>query len=178
MNISKNVRPQHCSASCTSKPSPVSVTPWSPIYTLYTSRVLHGSCFSMVLDSVCVYNQSQYEEELQHTRSSLVCFSLRLPDKCSPTTHCKEDQSTRVVSKEPFVNVCFHVLALAEQPLSYVCLSTVSFLSLPEPFTCVHFKEMFLHLFAPAKHHPTDFPKNPQVSTPLDYVGYTSITMA
>jgi hypothetical protein len=41
----------------------------------------------------------------------------------------------------------------------------VSFRSLPEPFTCVHFKETFLHLFAPAKNHPTDFPKNPQVST-------------
>ena len=37
---------KHCTASCTSKPSSVSVTLWSPIYTLQTSCVLHGSCLS------------------------------------------------------------------------------------------------------------------------------------
>ena len=37
---------KHCTASCTSKPSSVSITLWSPIYTLQTSRVLHGSCLS------------------------------------------------------------------------------------------------------------------------------------
>jgi hypothetical protein len=27
--------------------------------------------------------------------------------------------------------------------------------------TCIHFNEMVLHVFITAKHHPTDFPKNP-----------------
>jgi hypothetical protein len=42
-----------------------------------------------------------------------------------------------VVSKESFI-MSFQVLTLAEHPLSYVCFSA-----------------MFLHLFAPAKRHPT-----------------------
>ena len=42
---------KHCTASCTSKPSSVSVTLWSPIYTLQTSRVLHVPCLSTCMQS-------------------------------------------------------------------------------------------------------------------------------
>lgn len=59
----------------------------------------------------------------------------------------------------------FHVLALAEHPLSCVCLRE-TFLpqSISVFHTCVHCKETFL-LFATAKHHPNDFPENPEYST-------------
>jgi hypothetical protein len=47
-----------------------------------------------------------------------------------------------VIRKESFMS--FHVLALAEHPLSHI-----------------YFSETFLHKFASAKYLPTDFPKNP-----------------
>jgi hypothetical protein len=58
------------------------------------------------------------------------------------------------------------MLALAGNPLFCVCFSE-TFLhdSALAFYTCAHFNEMFHHVFAPAKHHPTDFPKNPSVST-------------
>jgi hypothetical protein len=56
----------------------------------------------------------------------------------------------------------FHVLALAEHPLSCVSFrETFLHKSALAFYTSVHFNEMFLHVFAPAKHYPTDFPKNP-----------------
>jgi hypothetical protein len=70
----------------------------------------------------------------------------------------------RVVSQEPFIT-SFHVLALAEHPLSCVCFSTMFLLESALAFhTCVHFNKTSLHVFASEKHHPTNFPKNPQVS--------------
>jgi hypothetical protein len=55
----------------------------------------------------------------------------------------------------------FHVLALAEHPLSCVCFSETFLHESALAFhTCVHFKETFLQVLAPRKHHPTDFPKN------------------
>jgi hypothetical protein len=67
------------------------------------------------------------------------------------------------------------MLALAEHPLSLVCFIETSLHESALAFhTCVHFNEMFLHVFAPAKHHPTDFAKNslnfhftPQIRLPL-----------
>jgi hypothetical protein len=53
------------------------------------------------------------------------------------------------------------VLDLAEHPLSCVCFSkTILHESALAFHTCGCFKEMFLHVLVPAKHHPTDFPKN------------------
>jgi hypothetical protein len=57
---------------------------------------------------------------------------------------------------------------LSSQVLSHACFSrTSSLLCLPQRnksalafHTCVHFNETLLHLFAPAEHHPTNFPKN------------------
>ena len=37
---------KHCTASCTSKPSSVSITLWSPTYNLQTLCVLHVPCLS------------------------------------------------------------------------------------------------------------------------------------
>jgi hypothetical protein len=56
----------------------------------------------------------------------------------------------------------FHVLALAEHPLSCVHFSETFLHKYALAIhICIHFNEMFLHVFAPAKHHATDFLKNP-----------------
>jgi hypothetical protein len=122
----------------------------------------------MCLASACVLHQyaaqvwGSSKKLLYTTRSFLTHFSVWSPDKYSSTIQCKADQYMCVVSNESFI-MSFHVLALAEHP-----------------FTCICFREMFLHksiwafhtcvhfdVFAPAKHHPTDFPKNPYLSTSL-----------
>ena len=88
---------KHFTASCSSRPSSVSITPWCPIYTLQTSRVLHVSC----IQSAQVYRGSN---KLQHiTRSFLVCFSLWSPDKCSSTVQYKVDKYMCVASKKFFM---------------------------------------------------------------------------
>ena len=52
--------------------------------------------------------------------------------------------------------------ALAAHPLSCVCFSETFLQESVFAFhASVHFNYMFLHMFAQAKHHPTDFPKNP-----------------
>ena len=92
---------KHCTASCTSKPSSVSVTPWSPIYTLQTSCVLHVPCLSMCIQSARVLGSGN---KLQHsTRSVLVHFCLWRPNKCSSTTQYKVEQYVHVISKESFI---------------------------------------------------------------------------
>jgi hypothetical protein len=60
--------------------------------------------------------------------------------------------------------VPFHVLSLAERPLSCVCFSE-TFKSALAFHTFVYFNEMSLHVLVPAKHHLTYFSKNPEVST-------------
>ena len=58
----------------------------------------------------------------------------------------------------------FHVLSLAESPLSCVCFSE-TFKSALAFHTFVYFNKMSLHVLVPAKHHLTYFSKNPEVST-------------
>ena len=83
--------------------------------------------------------------------------------KCSSTLQCKADHEC--CWQRIHHHVSFHLLALAEHPLSCVCLSeTFPHESALAFHTCVHFNQTFFHVFASAKHHPTDFPKNPQVS--------------
>jgi hypothetical protein len=69
------------------------------------------------------------------------------------------------------------MFALAEHPLSCVCFS-VTFLheSAVAFHTYVHFNKMLLQVFVPAKHHPTDFPKNPShlLQLNLGQFGYHS----
>jgi hypothetical protein len=62
-------------------------------------------------------------------------------------------------------------VSFSKNPSSHV-LSLVLVL-VEHPFTCVCFSEIFLHMFAPAKHHLThtiDFPKSPKVSTSDVYI--------
>jgi hypothetical protein len=55
------------------------------------------------------------------------------------------------------------MLALAEHPLTCVCFSKTFLHETALAFhICVYFNETSLHLFSPAKHHPTDFPKSPK----------------
>ena len=80
---------KRCTASCTSKPGSVFVTPWSPSYTLQTSHVLHVSCLSHVPP---------------------ISLSPQSPSKCSSITPCKVDQNMYVVSKESFITCPFMCL--------------------------------------------------------------------
>ena len=77
------------------------------------------------------------------TTSFLRQVSLWSPDKRSSATQCKVEQYRSVVSKV-FHHMSFHMLVLAEHP-----------------FACVHFRKTLLHVFAPAKHHPTQLSKEP-----------------
>ena len=123
--------------------------PLSPIYTLRTSWFLPQHMCLSQLTSLCqsalVWGKQQGTVTCYQKFFVLVCFSLWSPNKCSSTTQCKVDQYMHIVSKEPILyRVSFHVLALAEHPLS-----------------CAQFSKMFLHVCAPAKHNLTNFPKNP-----------------
>ena len=111
---------QACTASCTSKPSSVSIILWSPIYTLQTSCALrqYVSC------SAHVSNHSESEEagnKLQHTtRSFLVCFFLWSPDKWSSTIHVRLTNTCVSLAK----NLSSHVLSCAyfSRTSFYLCL--------------------------------------------------------
>jgi hypothetical protein len=100
---------KHCTSSCSSKLSSVSITLWSPVYTLQTSHVLHMPCLSKALTSIWVLPQHLHltfesGKKLHYaSRSFLVCFSLCNPDKCSSSMQCKKDQCMHVVSKESFI---------------------------------------------------------------------------
>jgi hypothetical protein len=97
--------PQVLQAKCTSKQSSVFATPWSPIYTLQTSHVLHMSFQHIRAFSPCCPNK------LLHTsRSFLVCFFLCGPSKCISTTQYKEDQYISVIRKESFITCSFMYL--------------------------------------------------------------------
>ena len=127
MKISRLETHKHCTASCTSKPSSVSITPWCPIYTLQTSRVLHVSC----IQSAQVYRGSK---KLQHTtRSFLVCFSLWSPDNAAQQHSVRQTNTCVLLAKNP--SCVLSCVCLAEHPLSCVC-----------------FSEMFLHESALAFH--------------------------
>ena len=81
------------------------------------------------------------------------------PDKWSSVTHCKAHQYMCVVSKNILHHVSFHVFALAEHPLFCVYFRETFLHESALAFqTCVHFNKMFPHVFAPAKHHPTQLP--------------------
>jgi hypothetical protein len=56
---------KHCTASCTSKPSSLSLTLSSPMYTLQTSCVLHVPCLSAGLALARASNQLQSKESQQ-----------------------------------------------------------------------------------------------------------------
>jgi hypothetical protein len=110
-------------ASYISKPSSISVTLQSPVYTLQTSCVLPQLMLLSQLTSRCqsagVFRNgsgSWNGKKLQHaTRSFLMHFSLWCPNKYNSTMQPK----CVLVAKNP--SSC--VLSLAEHPLSCVCFS-------------------------------------------------------
>jgi hypothetical protein len=66
--------------------------------------------------------------------------------------------NTRVFLANKPSSQSFHMLALAEHPLSCVCFSEMFFHESALAFhTCVHFNEMFLQVFASAQHHLKTF---------------------
>jgi hypothetical protein len=126
--LSQNQRTmnRHCTASCTSKPSSVSITLWSSIYTLQISRVLH------------VYlPQHMYP----------ISPSLQSPNKL----HNVSWTNTFVwLAKDPSPYV------LSRACLSRTCLSCVCFSeTFLYKSALVHFRKILLHMCAPVKHHLT-----------------------
>lgn len=144
---------------CTSKPNSVSVTPWSPIYTLQSSCVLHASCLSTGIQSAHVLGSIN---KLQHTIRMFWCVSLYgAPTNAAQLHNVRQTNVSVSVAKNPSSRVLSHA-CLTEHPLSCVCFSEMVLQESALAFhTCIHFKETILPVFAPAQHHPTDFPKNP-----------------
>ena len=113
--------------------------PSSSIYTLQTSRVLHGSCLTMCLasarasisaDILCQSPQVCWSSKKpwHTTRSFLVCFFLWSPNKWNSTTQCKADQYMHVTREEPFIASPFACLLCRTS--FYLCLSQ---LNIPSP---------------------------------------------
>ena len=66
----------------------------------------------------------------------------------------------------------FHVLALAEHPLSCVCFSEMFLHESALVFhlkESVHLRKTLLHVFAPAKHHPTQLTLQRTLKFPLHF---------
>jgi hypothetical protein len=129
------------SKRCTA--SSVSVTPWSLFYTPPNITVLHVPCLSTHIQSARVCGDQTNAARLRNVRWA---------------------NTFMLLAKSPSSWVLWRACFSGTSPLCLLCMSALAF------HTCVHFKEMFLHLFAPAKHHPTDFPKSPSVSTSVSVV--------
>ena len=107
-----------CTANCASKPRTVSITSWTPIYTLQITHVLWVSGSG---------------KKLQHTtRSFLVHFSLCRSNKCSSTMQCKAGHTCVLLAKNlsshVLLHACFsrtssHLCLLQWNIPSWVCLS-------------------------------------------------------
>ena len=126
---------KHYPASCTSKPSSVSITPLSPIYNPQTSRVLHMPCLIMGLTSTGTFNQPESEEAARNCSSPpevFWCISLYgVPTNAAQLHIC--------CYRRILHHMSFHMLALAVHP-----------------FTCIHFRETLLHAFA--RKNPLNYP--------------------
>lgn len=122
---------------------PLSLSIESYLYSIQTSRVLHGSCLTMYLVSACesvlanfqvipyqVTSLCQSPESAEAarsrqnaTRSVLVCFSLWSHDKQNSATQYKADQYMRVFSEESFITHPFTCLLQQENTPSWACPS-------------------------------------------------------
>jgi hypothetical protein len=84
------------------------------------------------------------------------CVPLyRLLTNAAQLCHVRQTNTCASLAKNPSSFVFSR--ALAEHPL--LCLRQLNVVCLSHSHLCP------LHVFAPAKHHPTDFPENPSVST-------------
>ena len=160
VKISEDARPTSIALLAVPASQAVSVTMESYLY-LQTSRLPHVLPQHVHPISPSLQKQQQ---TAAHHQKFFRGFSLWCPSKCSSTAQCKAEQCMRAVSKDSIMlhHSSFHVLALAEHPLSCVCFSTMFLHESALAFhTCVHFWKTPLHVFDPAKHRPTNFPKNP-----------------
>ena len=73
------------------------------------------------------------------------------------------------------LHIFFHMLAVAEILSAVSASAKCSFTSLPWPFTSVCFSNTLLHIFAPAKHHPTQMTFHRNLKFPLHTSLFTKI---
>ena len=113
---------KHCTASCTSKPSSVSITPWNPISTLQTSHVRHMPCLSTCIQSARVLGIGK---KRQHS-TRVWCVSLYVVPTNAARPHNVRWTNTHVLlAKHPSSRVrsraCFSrtssLLCLLQQNL-------------------------------------------------------------
>jgi hypothetical protein len=135
---------KHCTDGCTSKLSSLAITPWSPIYTLQTSPVLHVPCLSTCIQSAPV---------------------LRIPSNAAQPRNVRQTNTCTLLVKNPSSRVCFsrtsslRCLLQWSLPsgaclsLSHLCPLQQNFMRLPQ---CCP-----LHVFAPAKHWHNWLSKEP-----------------
>ena len=113
---------KHCTASCTStsKTSSVSVTLWSPIYTLQTSPVFHMPCLSMGPVSAHASNQPQSLEVATNCSTPSEVFLMSFFPMAS-LTNAAQLHSVRQT------NTCASLAKhLPSHVLSQACFSRIS----------------------------------------------------
>ena len=153
-----------------SKPSSPSVTPWSLIYTIQTLCVLYVPCLSKGLDAACALprhllpislSPQKWQQMAVHHQKIFGVF-LWSPNKCISTTQCKVDQYMVLLAKIPSSHVFLYACFRRTFSLSCVWFNKMFHHESSLAFhTYVHFSKILLHVFCPAKYHPTNFPKNP-----------------
>jgi hypothetical protein len=149
VEISEDLRPTSVVQLAVPASHPLSLSLW---VILFISSKHH--VFVTCLISACASNHHQkvfsvfLSMEIAEKNASQLC-DVRQTNTCVLLIKKKKKK------KSHFYHVSFFLLVLAEHPLSCVCFHSESALAF---HTCVHFKEMFPRGFAPAKHHPNDFP--------------------
>ena len=125
----------------------------SYLYSLQTSRVLHGSylttCLASARASVSTAIILPIGSSLQKWQKAsgtppLMCLSLWSLYKQWPINNGKAYQY------QPASSIVCWVLLNIIHPASFHMLALAK-----HPSTCVHFKKMLVHVCAPAKHHLT-----------------------
>ena len=127
---------------CTNKHIPCQIKALGPISNTHqTSCILHPS----LPQPAQVCGVPTKADQLCNVRQTNTCVLLaKNPSSRVPSHTCFSRTSSLLC------------LSLSE---TFLHESTLAF------HTYVCFNETSLHVFAPAKYHPTDFPKNPKVST-------------
>ena len=109
----------------------------------------HDSCLSICIQSAWVCGCSR---NFSTPPGRLWCISLLygVPTNAAQLCSVRRTNACMLLAKYPSLHV-----------FSHACISRT-------PFSLLFLSKTFLHVFALAKHHPTDFPKNRKVSTSLN----------
>jgi len=108
-------------------------------------------------------------KKLQYIRSISVHFFLWSLDKCSSTTNCIGANTCMSLAMNP--SSPFLSLACFSRTSSLLCLlqwDIPSWACLTFP-NCLQLNKMFLYVFDPAKHYPTDFRKKKNTFFSIKY---------